>query len=399
MNDIYQKSNQIFNDNIRWLLYSGIRIRHGQDRGAFYGWKNIDSSSYPFIYNEITGYAITTLSWIHSELRHPGAIKAAIGSAKWIVKNMDRYLLVAGLPVIDDFHQKANLSDLIYSFDNGIIMIGLLNLYKTILDKEFLILAEQMAKSLIELFFDGSKLIAVVDILHNNNNNNNNNLTLSNNSGDDSSTTKWSTISGAYHCKLSLGLLELSRLTNKRTYSEVSDTLCDFAIRLQKPDGRFITNPNSDFSYLHPHLYACEGLIYAGIRQSNEDYYTSGLKGIVWAIHQLNPSTGGLPRNSVTNSIEQSDCMAQLLRLLILCRVRLEREKLKGYYMLTNVIDRLHLRLMNFYIPAGEDKGAMKYQLALESACSWCTMFSVQALRLWLERKKLENARWISYYI
>ena len=51
------------------------------------------------------------------------------------------------------------------------------------------------------------------------------------------------TIPGAYHSKLSLGLLELSKLTGNTNYSRVSNAICDFAISLQKPDGRFETGP------------------------------------------------------------------------------------------------------------------------------------------------------------
>jgi hypothetical protein len=38
------------------------------DRGAMYGWKNLNPTSYPFIYNELVGYSITAFSWNYSEL-------------------------------------------------------------------------------------------------------------------------------------------------------------------------------------------------------------------------------------------------------------------------------------------------------------------------------------------
>ncbi len=65
-------SNEVFNDNIRWLLYSGIRIKNGPRKGAVYGWKNLNPP-YPFIYTEITGYALTSLIYIYSELSQPEA--------------------------------------------------------------------------------------------------------------------------------------------------------------------------------------------------------------------------------------------------------------------------------------------------------------------------------------
>jgi len=54
---------------------------------------------------------------------------------------------------------------------------------------------------------------------------------------------------------------------------------------------------------------------------------------------------------------------------------------------------------LDFYIPFGYDKGAMKYQISMESACSWCTMFSMQALGFWERRKELERMTWIDYFI
>ena len=129
---------------------------------------------------------------------------------------------------------------------------------------------------------------------------------------------KWSTIPGAYHSKLSLGFLELSKLTGNPNYAKISDAICDFAISLQKSDGSFKTGPDSEITYLHPHLYACEGLIYSRVSQSNDKHLKSGLRGIVWAVTQLT-DRGGLPRDNPGISVEQSDVMCQLLRLLILC--------------------------------------------------------------------------------
>jgi hypothetical protein len=384
MTNISEKSYQIFYDNIRWLFCSGIRIKNGHNRGAIYGWKNLNPPAYPFIYSEIAGYAVTCFSWIYTELGKPVALQAAKESADWIIRNMRSCLLVAGSTEIDNFDQKGELSNQIYSFDNGIIIIGLLNLYKITRDPNLLTVANLMTEALIERFFDGSKLTAILDASYE---------AMIN----DCANIKWSTISGAYHSKLAIAFLELSRLTNNMLYAKVSNSLCDYAKTLQKSNGRFITNSGSDVTYLHPHLYACEGLIYAGITQSNENYYRAGLKGVTWAIQQINPTTGGLPRDTGGRSIEQSDCIAQLLRLSLLCRSQLQ--KYRKDYFIDKVIDKLCSRLLDFYIPDGQDQGGMRYQLALESACSWCTMFSMQALALWGKRNELEKVMWINYYI
>jgi hypothetical protein len=384
MDQTYQRSNKIFHANINWLLSSDIQIKNGQNKGALYGWKNLKPVSFPFIYSEITGYAITSYCYIYSELGYPTALKAANESSEWILKNMRSYLLFARPPVGT---VRNHLSNILYSFDNGMIMIGLINLYKITKDSTLLYSAEDIAKALIERFFDGEKLTARLDSKYRPISADHND-----NAGD---VVKWSSVSGAYHSKLSMGLLELSRLTNNRSFAQVSNSLCDYAIKLQKSGGQFITNPGSDIVYLHPHLYACEGLIYSGLNQPNESHFSAGLNGIKWAVKHISSSKGGLFRDTRKESIEQSDCTAQLLRLLILCQSELQKSFNRSE--LSNVIERLHLRLLDFYIPAGEAHGAMKYHLAEDTACSWCTMFSMQALNLW--KTKDSSPKWIDNFV
>ena len=90
-------------------------------------------------------------------------------------------------------------------------------------------------------------------------------------------------VSGACHCKLALGLLELADITNNDTYRKISQSLCDFG-DLQASDGRFINKDESEITYVHPHLNASEGLIYTGLKDSVEDYTDMGLDGVLWAI-------------------------------------------------------------------------------------------------------------------
>jgi hypothetical protein len=387
MATVNRKSIAILSSNIEWLLKSNIRVKDGNDKGALYGWKYLKPPSYPFVYSEITGYAISCYSWICSELGKPEALRAAREAARWIIRKMDsEFLLVAGYRKQDSFIEKGDLSNQIYLFDNGMAMIGLLNLYRLVGKKDLLQFASNMADSLIKHFFKGSAIsTALLDKFYR---------------PIELKESKWSTVPGAYHSKLSLGLLELSKLTGMTNYTRISNAICDFAISLQKPDGRFKTGSSSEITYLHPHLYACEGLIYSGVFQSNEKYLNSGLQGIVWAAQQLN-NKGGLPRDNSEQSVEQSDAMCQLLRLLILCHSDLLG--LLDQSSLTNMIDRLHDRVLDFCLTSSDDNtGAIKYHLKLESACSWCTMFCIQALRLWQKRTngQLKNdVRWIDYFV
>jgi len=382
MTGVYQKSSTILDSNVSWLLHSDIRIKSGENMGALYGWKNLNPPSFPFIYSEITGYAITFFSWISSELGNPDGLVAAEQASDWIIRNTHSSLLFARPQ--GNLDKPNDLSNTLYSFDNSMIVIGLLSLYKLTNKISHLQLAEKMAKTIIERFFDGEKLVPRLDESFE-----------SVKPVKEKGIVKWSTISGAYHCKLSLGLLELARLTKNEKYSQVSDSLCDYATKLQNSVGRFITNPGADITYLHPHLYACEGLIFSGWNQSIARHYTAGLNGLKWAIKQISPENGGLYRYTERDSVEQSDCTAQLLRLLLLCQAELEKSINKSE--LVDIIEGLHKRLLDFYIPYGEGKGAMKYHLNQDTACTWCTMFSTQALNLWMTRNSRKT--WTDYFI
>jgi hypothetical protein len=389
MNNKSDISNEIFHSNVKWLLHSGIRIKNGPDRGAMYGWKNLNSGTYPFIYNEIVGYSITAFSWIYSELGEEAALSAAKDASYWIMKNLEHYgyLLPAGRKEIDTFNEKGDLANLIYAFDNGMIVTGLLNLHKLTADLELLNSAEAIAQAVIKRFYVRSNMVAVLD----------RNFKPISSSKEE---VKWSMVSGSYHCKLALGLLDLSDLTDNNLYRKVSHSICDSLGCLQTTEGRFITNPRKGVTYLHPHLYTCEGLIYSGMKDHNEDYYRKGLNGLKWAIKSMLNNGGILPRSTLETGVDQSDCISQLLRLTILCRTRLlEETEFCENFLLDEVIEKLHVRLLDFYISLEEDKGAMKYQLDLDSACSWCTMFSSQALGIWKKRNEFKRPTWVNFYI
>jgi hypothetical protein len=204
-----------------------------------------------------------------------------------------------------------------------------------------------------------------------------------------------------YHAKLALGLLELDDVTGEDLYRNVSCSICNSLKTNQRSDGSFITNPDTAITYLHPHLYACEGLIFAGLKDRNRDYLTMGLNGIRWAIKSMLSNGGLLPRSTFEKDVDQSDCVSQLLRLLILCRHQLVEEIGFGKQsLLDEVIEKLHSRLLDFNIQLGRDKGATRYQIGMASACSWCTMFSMQALGLWNKRRKgYKKMPWINFYI
>ncbi len=375
---------EIVENNINWLLNSDIRIKKGEDQGALYGWKDLTDSSYPFIYSEIVGYAITCFSWIYLEKSQDNALSAAQDSASWIRNNMKSDILITGkINKSSRFELKGDISNQIYSFDNGMILSGLMNLYKIDRNSENLNTAIKIADTLIDKFFDGTKMTALLD---------------SSFGHTDYGKGKWSTMSGSYHAKIAMGLMKLFKVTKKVVYKEVACSICDFALTMQDRDGRFRTNEDPSLTFLHPHLYSCEGLLYVGLELSDSRYIEASLKGLEWAMKLMEVNKGSLPRSTKEN-VEQADCMAQLLRLLIICYSELKK---RNNITLDSAIDKLFTSISKLYISDGEDKGGIRYQNSVNQACTWCTMFTLQAFSFYSTMKnKIEYSMMdmMEYYI
>ena len=190
---------EIIDRTIKWLLFSNIRVKEGKDQGALYGWKNLADSSLPFIYSEIVGYAITCYSWIYLEKKNKLALDAAEEGFQWILKNLNNNLLTAGkVNVQSEFVLKGDLQNQIYSFDNGMIIAGLMNLYKINHNSEILTLARRMADELIAKFWREDRMLALLDTSFNQT---------------DYGKGKWSTIPGPYHTKIVFGHIKLFKAT------------------------------------------------------------------------------------------------------------------------------------------------------------------------------------------
>ena len=133
-------------------------------------------------------------------------------AAQWIIRKMNsEFLLAAGYRKHEQFCTKRETFQIrLYLFDNGMVMTGLLNLYKISRKKDLLQVCKQHGRFFVKYFFNGSNIskqhclirfykpVAMKEV-------------------------KWSTIPGAYHSKLSLGFLELSKLTDNTNYARISE--------------------------------------------------------------------------------------------------------------------------------------------------------------------------------
>ena len=114
-----------------WILLSGIQNSSKKYFGSVNAWYDPKKKKYSFIYSEINGYFLTLMVYLYKRSKNKLYLKRAISSAKWLIKNTQKKNGGFSCLTVIDKHSSHNFKkDLIYSFDNGVILNGLCSLYK-----------------------------------------------------------------------------------------------------------------------------------------------------------------------------------------------------------------------------------------------------------------------------
>lgn len=361
-----------------WILNSGIQIADGPNIGGFNSWFDMKENSYSYVYSEITGYGITTLLHLGNYFDDAEYLDKAALAADWLIAK-------AGHPCggvrTRDYYKESGGSrhysfkrGNIYAFDNGMVLYGMINLYKRTKDMKHLEFAGQIADFLIKNMVKPDGLLwAVFD-------------TETGKKTDESD--KWSTQSGSYHAKLAMAFTDLFEVTGDAIYKETALNLCGASLSFQEASGRFITSRSEGSTHLHPHSYSAEGLLYAGAYFDKEEFIESAERAVKWALDSQMPD-GGLPKKYDGKEFipfYRSDILAQMLRLGTILR---DEGRLGPGY--DPVLEKLKDKLVSFqYSGEGDQSGGFFYGTDLEGTTrqhinSWCTMFALQALIMYDE--------------
>jgi len=354
-----------------WVLYSGIQ-NYGKRclvNGAFNSWYDVDNKIYPYVYSEVSGYGISFYLYLESMREDNELLERAILSADWI----HNYALIADtFDVMFRFYYHENdfWPRNSYSFDNAIILNGLVLLFNKTKNEKYLDISTKIAKRLIDVMqHDNGSFYSYYSL-------------------DDGiklmSPDSWSKYPGSYHAKNAIALLKLFEITGDSFFKNSATKVCDWSLKQQQNDGRFVSVKTDESTILHPHCYSLEGLFYAGAIMDNDDYLQSVIKGIDWIIKsQLD--TGGISSTYVQGKFlptERCDALAQSIRLIILALNR----GLIGEEYIESVL-KMGKRLLQFQCrkPGLAQRGGFYYMIngdniEYNNINSWATMFSVQAL-------------------
>jgi hypothetical protein len=245
-----------------------------------------------------------------------------------------------------------------FTFDAAMISIGLLRLYEEIPDPSLIKSVKSTAEWILSLQNEDGSIVPVFP------------------AGD---SRRWSQSRGAHHGKIAIMLLEFYRATGESEYFDSALKLLSWVRSIQGASGWFAT-PNGDV-YVHPHCYACEGLLYAGLTLHRNDLLSAAKLGIK-VLKGIRSRTGDIPRWAIDGQEFGSDVLAQAIRLWL---INLDE---------TSEVRQSLERLRTWIIYKGERaiKGGMPYSSIVRHVNSWAAMFSLQALIFEELRKQEEPA-------
>ena len=115
-----------------WLVESGVQVESDNPlhSGGFACWYDGETETMPYVYSEITGYLTTMMCALYTDTDDSRFLTSAQGSGNWLVRTAHEQ--TGGFrclyPIENTrFDYKRNQ---IYVFDSGVILSGLVNVYR-----------------------------------------------------------------------------------------------------------------------------------------------------------------------------------------------------------------------------------------------------------------------------
>lgn len=371
-----KKISQSIENAQSWLLSSGIQNSKINTKlyGSINAWYNPKNKKYSFVYSEINGYFLTLMVFFYKNTKNKIYLDKAIDSAKWLIKNAQfKNGGFKCLFAIDKTSPHTFKENLIYSFDNGVILSGLCSLYK-ITKKKFLFhSANKCANWIVHDCLDKNYNIKPVYHVEDNK--------------FYESDKEWSTTSGSYHTKVAIGLLNYYSISKKKIFKIFAEKICLKSISYQESNGRFISFPFKGGTNAHPHCYSAEGLWSVGTYLNNKKYLKSSFKATKWIVSKMN-NKGLIPRLFLDKKpiyYERIDAIAQVIRLnflhlnkkkkIILTAKKLE--KLVSILLSYQNKNKKNLKTFGSFLWGKKSSG-----VKVNHANSWVTFFAIQGLYL-----------------
>jgi len=241
---------------------------------------------------EITGYAISTFLFLYRRTQNSDYRQAAIAAGQFLIRT-------AWSPSLKSFpfeqsHDGDAAQPLTYFFDCGIIVRGLLDLWRETRDPEYLEIAIQTGRSMAKDFQAGIDIHPILDLPGK--------YPLQ-------WGPQWSRQPGCYQLKSALGWHELSEATGDREFAKHYNAALTRALATHE---QFLPAETREqtMDRLHPYCYFLEGLTPVCDRQDVRTVFTTAIEQVSEYLRDIRPE------------FVRSDVYAQLLRVRLIAHAR-----------------------------------------------------------------------------
>jgi glycosyltransferase involved in cell wall biosynthesis len=262
-----------------WFLSSGIQEASGGV--ARYYFSDERERNAPLT-TEITGYAASALVCLYKQRSETGYLDAAIKAACYLVDAWDRNC--SAMPFEVDGDKRYS-----YFFDNGIIVRGLLSVWREFKNEQFLRTAIRVADSMEHDFTDGKEFAPILELPSKE--------PIAREAG------RWSRNPGCYQLKAALGWYELWQITNNESYRQYYRQMLESALATHNSFLPGIPDELGVMDRLHPYCYFLEGLLPVIDEDGPTKAMPVGIDRVAGYVRSIGPK------------FLRSDVLAQLLRV------------------------------------------------------------------------------------
>jgi len=364
----------------RWLTGTPILRRIDASEVAFCSSYDARHRSYDYLYHEIAGYGASALTCLSSWGLSQDARELAYHTANYLCGRLKRSMSDRGIAAVPHSRDLIEERDdpRYWTFDNAMIVQGLLDVYQTSKCGRLLKAAQEIGDWLLTYQLPSGAFRAYLD-------------SATGETRHLGETFEFD--EGAHHSKHAIALIKLSQSTGNVRYLEAARALLDWGITLQDDDGAFWANTARKYVFAHAHCYACEGYAYAGLALEDQKYLGHALHGIRWltsvqngngsvSATYKNQSPGGMLDCHATDATSQA---ARLWGLLAPYDIEWKRRHVTASMVALRFLERM--QSWSWRDP--NRRGGFSYCLmpgrliprVSDRQYAWCTMFALQALR------------------
>ena len=350
-----------------WLLDSGLVVTDdNQNSGGVHSFYDEKKKEYGFLYPEITGYFLSTLRFLYDLEPNNDLISRAKKSADWLVKIDDTQ---GG--IIQGISDEKIKEKLVYSFDVGICIKGMLDYFEISSEEKYLDFAKKQADWLINEAINDDGTIKPLKNL------------LTDKFEEDNSV--WYKQSGCLHIKTSIPFFQLYSITKEPKYLEKANLICKNFSRYANKDGSVSIHENSKIIHLHTLCYALEGLIHGYAVTSDKEFLIECMKSAKWCTQKIvEDGSINLWFNSKYQQAKTSYHVAQLIRILLLI------DSINNNAENSTSIEKLYRFLITLQCNSDDKKSNGGFYEELfhsmfswkkrQRINSWGSMFAIQAI-------------------